>query len=84
MAARSARRLVKFAERTSINMTNNRMGRAIAPPTLPASDQVARGAVHVITGRAAPGARWTKRLLINTTNKRIGNAGGSPTGSASG
>lgn len=84
MAASSARRLVERAERTSINMAGNRMGRAIAPPTFPASDQMARGAVHIITGRTPPGAGWTKRLLIDTTGKRIGNAGCPPTGSATG
>lgn len=84
MAARRARRLVERTERASINMAGNCMGRTIAPPALPASDQVTRGAIHVITGRAPPGAGWTKRLFINTTDKRIGNAGGPPTGSATG
>ena len=84
LAACRARRLVERAERTSINMAGNRMGRAIAPSALPASGQMTGGAVHVITGRAPPSAGWTKRLLINTTDKRIGNAGGPSTGSATG
>ena len=84
LAARRARRLMERAERASINMAGNCMGRTIAPTTFPASDQVTGGAIHVITGRAPPGAGWTKRLFINTTDKRIGNASSSPTGSATG
>lgn len=84
LAARGARRLMKFAERLPIDMARNRVGWAIAPPTLPTSGQVMRSAIHVITGCAAPGARWAKWLPIAATDEGICKTRGSPTGSAGG
>lgn len=84
MAARGARCLMKLAERPAIDLTGDGMGRAIAPPTLPTSSEMVRSAVHVITGCAAPGARWAKWLPVSTTDEGVCKTGCPPTGSTTG